>query len=356
MNEYRFFQGFHVLRLAGTDAEMGYQHGRLLADAIQRGPVPYFRDYLPRMLQPSLGRQGSQFLAGMLQASVGSQLIQRFPPHLRAHLAGLAEGCGLPLNDILRAFVLPDLFLWLVSLSNRVRQPGPAPLVPLLGCSSAIAQAAASAEGTLLHGRNLDYMGVGYWDAEPAILFYTPDQGLPYVSVSSAGIPFGGITAMNTAGLTLAVHQHLSCLNVRRGGVPVGVAGDEVMRKAESLEDAVRILDAHPPTACWTYLIASANEGALLCYETSGVTTRHFITDAPVFGYTNFYHDPELAACETHLYPSQWRSNLGRYQTICQSLQADQGALTANHIARVLGHADGACRLARPLAMLYTVS
>ncbi|PKL78068.1 MAG: hypothetical protein CVV27_04020, partial [Candidatus Melainabacteria bacterium HGW-Melainabacteria-1] len=332
-----------------------------LKAAIQTGPVPYFRDYLPRMLEPGLGRQGARTVASAIQASAGRQLIQRFPRHLREHLTGLAEGAGIPLRDVMQAFVLPDLFLWLVSLSNRKRQPGPAPLLPTsflptLGCSSALAMPGATADGALLRGRNLDYMGVGYWDAEPAILFYQPDGAMPYVSVSAAGVPFGGFTSMNAAGLTLAVHQHLSSLNVRRGGTPIGIAGDAVMRQAETLADAVRLLDAQPPTACWTYLIASAREQALLVYETTGQGSKWFISQAPVYGYTNFFHDRSLAARETHLYPSQWRSNLGRYRTICTELSAKQGSLTPDHIAGILGHGGGNCRLAKPLAMLYTIS
>lgn len=330
---------------------MGFQHGRLLAQAIRRGPVPYFRDYLPRMLSTGLG-PGAQTAARLLQATVGRELIARFPAHLRVHLEALAAGAGLPLADFLRAFVLPDQFLWLVSLANRARRPG---VAPTLGCSSALALATRTAGEGLLHGRNLDYMGVGYWDAEPAILFYTPEQGQPYVSLSAAGIPFGGITAMNAAGLTLAVHQHLSCLNLKRGGVPIGIAGDAVMRRAESLAEAVRLLDDHPPTACWTYLIASAREQAVLVYETGGSATRWFISRQPTLGYTNFYLDPELAAAETHFYPSQWRSNLGRYQTLQQRLGQPQN-LSAQDLAGLLGDAGGACRLAQPLAMLYTVS
>lgn len=340
MEEYRYYQGFHVLRLAGSDAEMGFQHGRLLKEAIRRGPVPYFRDYLPRMLETSLGRAQARAVAGLLQASAGRELAEKLPPRLRRHLDGLAAGAELPVQDLMRAFVLPDLFLWLVSLSNRVKRPGAAPL-PLLGCSSALALAESTHGAGLLHGRNLDYMGVGYWDAEPALLFYQPDQGMPYASVSAAGIPFGGITAMNQAGLTLAVHQHLSCLNVRRGGVPIGIAGDAVMRQGESLADAVKLLEAHPPTACWTYLIASAQEQAVLCYETGGAATRWFITRQPTFGYTNFYLDPALAAQETHYYPSQWRSNLGRYDTICARL--NQAQLSPDAIARILGDASPAC-------------
>lgn len=330
---------------------MGYQHGVALKSAIQRGVIPYFQHYLPRVLQPMVGRQGARVVHQLLHQLPGKKLFAAFPAEIQAHMRALAEGAELPLEQVTQAFVLPDLFLWLVSRSNLLKRP---PMAPQLGCSSVFVQGAASKQG-MLHGRNLDYMGVGHWDAEPAILFYQPDQGQRYVSVSSAGIPLGGVTAMNEAGLTLAVHQHLSCLNIALKGTPIGVAGDQVMRRAENLNEALAILESFPPNVCWTYLIASAEEQALLCYETTGKGSKWQIVKEDQFAYTNFYLDPELAALETHLYPSQWRSNQGRYQALCAGLQ--QQPLDANDVAGLLAHPGAErCRLSQPVAMLFTVS
>lgn len=354
MSDYLQYQGFHVLKLRGTDAEMGFQHGQILRDAIQRGPIPFFKKYLPRSLQPLVGQKGAQTLQYLLHQVTGKKLFASFPKPIQEHMQALAEGAELPLQDLIEAFVLPDLFLWLVSRSNRLQMPLPA---PQLGCSSAFAQGSATVEGQMFHARNLDYMGVGHWDREQAILFYQPEGSQAYVSISAAGIPLGGVTAMNEAGLTLAVHQHLSCLNVELGGTPIGVAGDQVMRQAETLADAVRILEAHPPNVCWTYLIASARENAILCYETTAQGSHYFISEEPHFAYTNFYLNPELAERETHLYPSQWRSNLDRYGSIQRHFEHHEGPLDANQMARILAE-PGAdrCRLSRPLAMLFTVS
>ena len=139
----------------------------------------------------------------------------------------------------------------------------------------------ASADGHVRHARNLDYMGVGHWDQEAAVLFYAPDEGQPYVSISSAGVPLGGITAMNQSGLTLAVHQHLGCLDFELGGMPVGLIGDQVMRHAHSLSEACAILDGHRPNGGWTYLVASATENAILCYEVTAARRAWKIATKP---------------------------------------------------------------------------
>ena len=40
----------HVLSLAGSDHEMGRQHGELLADEIRRGPIPYYRRIVEKLM------------------------------------------------------------------------------------------------------------------------------------------------------------------------------------------------------------------------------------------------------------------------------------------------------------------
>lgn len=359
MPGYRRYQGLHVLQIGGSDYEMGYQHGQLLKEAIPRGAVPYFAVYLEKILRQAVGERTAKTLKKGLDRWVGRQLMAEFPAHVKAHVKGLAEGAELPEALIWQAFVLPDSFLWLSCQSQKMRKLELAPqlAVQTLGCSSAVAHSGATAQGQLLHARNLDYMGAQVWDREAAVLFCSPEDGMNYLSITSAGIPLGGVTAMNEAGLTLAVHQHVACLNLQLGGQPVGIIGDEVMRKAHTLEQARRILDAHRPTACWTYLVASASEKALLCYEVSGTDRHWFITDQETFAYSNMYLTKKLADRETHLYPSQWRSNLGRYQHIDQFLRSRHGHLQPQDMAYLLGdRVDPRCRMRTPLAMLLTVS
>lgn len=359
MPGYRRYQGLHVLKIGGSDYEMGYQHGQMLKAAIPQGAVPYFAVYLEKILRQAVGERAAKTLKKGLDRWVGRQLVAEFPLHVKAHVKGLAEGAGLPEALIWQAFVLPDSFLWLSCQSQKMRKLELAPqlAVQTMGCSSAVAQGSATKQGQLLHARNLDYMGAQVWDREAAVIFSQPEDGLNYLSITSAGIPLGGVTAMNEAGLTLAVHQHVACLNLQLGGQPVGIVGDEVMRKAQTLDQARKILDAHRPTACWTYIITSAAEKALLCYEVTGTERHWFITDQETFAYSNMYLSKKLADRETHLYPSQWRSNLGRYQHIDSYLKARHGQLEAQDMAYLLGdRVDARCRMRTPLAMLLTVS
>jgi tetratricopeptide (TPR) repeat protein len=347
----------HILHLHGDDYAMGLQHGQALKTAIARGAVPYLATYLDKLLRTSLGASGARVAQMGLRQTVGRQLRKAFPGHVLQHMRGLAAGAELPEQLFFDAFTLPETFLWLMHTSQRLRRPELAPQLAVLGCSSVFVKGAASADGHVRHARNLDYMGVGHWDQEAAVLFYTPDEGQPYVSISSAGVPLGGITAMNQSGLTLAVHQHLGCLDFELGGMPVGLIGDQVMRHAHSLSEACAILDGHRPNGGWTYLVASATENAILCYEVTAARRAWKIIDADSFVYTNMFQHQALADREAHVYPSQWRSCLGRYRFLSAQVDERSGPLDVAALRHLLGHrADPRCRLRTPTAMLTTLS
>ena len=361
-SRYERFEGFHVLRLEGTDYEMGYQHGALLKEAIGRGPLPYFGDFVDRIIVRSFGLVGKPLAraAGIgLGETVGRRIASRFPGYVREALEGLADGAEIPRTQLLRAVTMPETYLFiLATVIQRRKYPiAPRLSVPMMGCTSVVAWGDATTNGQMLHGRNFDYQGVGAWDTEPLIAFYRPKDGQRYVSIASAGIHFGGITAMNESGLTLVVHQHLASLDFDLGGLPIGAAGDRIMREAKNLDDARRILDEHVPNGAWTYVITSAKEKQALCYEVTSKRRAWFHPEGDTFGYTNMYLSKVFDGCEVYAYPAQWHHNAGRFHRANQLLSSARGNIDADRIASFLGDlGDETCRFQSAISCLQTVA
>ena len=355
-NRYRQYEGLHVLRLSGTDYEMGYQHGVLLREAIPRGPLPYFSKYVQKILTGALPPPAARLAGRILGRTVGRAIARQFPPSLQDALDGLADGAQISRRQLRRAVTMPETYLWVLSKYRSIVGASSAPRfgVPVMGCSSAVAWGAATTDGSLLHGRNFDYQGVGYWDREQAVVFHRPVDGQPYVSVAAAGILFGGITAMNAAGLTMVIHQHMSARDFDLGGLPVGVVGDQIMRHAKTLDEARVLLDEHHPNGPWTYVVGSAEEQAVLCYEVTARQRAWFITQGPTFAYANIYLHRQFEGNEVFFYPTYWRNNTGRYHMVTELLQ--HRPLDATHIAAILGHpGDPPCRFQNCVALLSTV-
>ncbi|MFO0564602.1 MAG: C45 family autoproteolytic acyltransferase/hydrolase [Polyangiaceae bacterium] len=351
--------GLHVLRLAGDDYEMGFQHGLLLKEALGSGPIPYFERYVESLLAAGLGPRAGRWIGRGLRHSVGRLVAQGFPAHVRRALDGLSDGAGLRRQRLLGAVTMPETYLWVIACALALRSPRLAPRsgIPLLGCTSAVAWGDATRDGGLLHGRKFDYQGVGAWDTEQAVVFHRPSDGQPYVSISAAGVLFGGITAMNAAGLSLVVHQHMVSDAMKLGGVPIGVTGDSVMRHAKNLDDARRILDADVPNGCWTYVVASGRERATLVYEVTPKGRAFRVETEGTVAYSNVFWDAELGRTERHLYPSHWRNNLARLRRTDALLSSARGQIDERTIARILGDtgSDG-CRFETAISMLLTVA
>ncbi len=353
----------HVVKLVGTPRDMGRQHGQMLRDEVRRGPIPYYRTYLERMM----GRSGLGALAPLawplIQKTVGRKVAGQFPDYAIDAIRGLAEGADLSYEELLEGCSLPDSLMWVAARVMGVRRVGPAVAHRLalgLGCTSAIAWGDATTDGKLLHARNLDYHGVGVWPDTAGVFFHEPDEGLRYVSVAAAGVLMGGVTAMNEAGLTLTVHQHMFTDQTRLGGTPIGCVGDVIMREARNLDDAERILRAQRPIGCWTYLITDGKTREVLCFEESPSRQVTIKRDGEggTFGYANIYLDDELGATEKALYGSYWRHNLGRHQRAHALLDQGRGQLDPTRMASIL--ADGGetedCRIATAISMVMTVA
>lgn len=355
--------GFNVLNLQGSFYEMGYQHGALLRHEVAAGPIPYYRQFVEKLMGSTVGPLSPYFWP-VLQRLVGRRVEGRLPGFAQDTIRGIADGAGLRHQDVLDGCTMPDSLLWLAARMMQLKQPGPAVAHRLslgLGCTSAIAWGDATRDGRLLHARNFDYHGVGCWPDHATLLFHQPDHGHRYVSVAAAGVGLGGITAMNDAGLSLSVHQHMFTDRTRLGGTPIGIAGDVVMREASNLDDAERILAEHRPIGCWTYLVTDARQREVLCWEEN--PDRHVAIrrgaddDDSTFGYANVYLDPELGATEVDLYRSYWRHNQGRHRRVRERLAEDAGSLDVRGMADIIGDTgDSDCRIRESIAMVLTVA
>ncbi len=369
---HRRVAGLHVLKLTGSPFEMGRQHGELLADEIRRGPIPYYRSYLERLM----GRSGLGAVAPLAwsaaQQLIGTRVRAGLPAYALEAIRGMSEGADLDLQETLQGCTMPDTLLWVASRMMQLKRVGPAVYHRLalgMGCTSAIAHGEATVDGKLLHARNFDYHGVDCWPRTSAVIFHEPDEGLRYVSIGAAGVLLGGVTAMNEAGLTLTVHQHMFTDRAALGGMPAGVIGDRIMREARSLDDAEAILRSQRPIGCWTNLITDGHRREVLCWEenperhvalrysaSSGRQVNGKSVRGDTFGYANIYLDEQLGDTEANLYPSYWRHNLGRMRRVNALLTERAGTIDADTMASFLGdEGETQCRIATSIGMLMTV-
>ncbi|MBL8612264.1 MAG: hypothetical protein JNL38_33290, partial [Myxococcales bacterium] len=108
-------RGLRVMRVKGSFYEMGRQHGALLSSEIRRGPIPYYRHFVQKLFGGgAIGRLGPALFTA-LQHTVGRKVAKTMPSFAIETLRGVADGAGIPFQDLLDGGTMPDSMVWLAS-------------------------------------------------------------------------------------------------------------------------------------------------------------------------------------------------------------------------------------------------
>jgi hypothetical protein len=236
--------GYPVLHLKGSPYELGYQHGVLMKERV--------RSNLGNIL--ALGEEETLVEVGPVKMKPADAIrtivkIQEpfVPQKYFQEMRGLAEGAGLELDDVQMANFLPELF----------------------HCSGFAIANSATADGTLYHGRVLDYAIDWGLQDHAVIIVVEPDEGIPFVNVSYAGF-IGSVTGMNA--------EHISVGEMGGGGVglwqgmPMALLVREVLTRATSLEEAIAIYRDTPRTCQYFYVVADGETNESVGMEASWQT------------------------------------------------------------------------------------
>jgi isopenicillin-N N-acyltransferase-like protein len=217
--------GTRVLLLQGTPEEMGAQHGGLLKKEI--------KNVLNRILY-GVG-VGSSFAKGRwffgeieeAQSRINPYIDQRYLTEMDA----IALATGHEKEEIRLANFFPELF----------------------HCSGFAIFGDATQNGTLYHGRVLDYLrGMGL-EQNAVVIVSKPDKGNAWVNISYAGF-VGSVTAMNEK--KVAIGEMGGRGEGNWDGKPMAQLVRECMEKADTLEQAVEIMRKGPRTCEYYYVIS----------------------------------------------------------------------------------------------------
>lgn len=334
-----------LARLAGSQAEMGAQHGRLVAPEAAR-LLHFYRTMPERTLAGDLGVAG-KLAVRAITAAWQARLARARPPELvarsAAFIAAVAERARVGRHPEL-AFAVMDTLQNTVAIAARLHQGPFAGAVTARGmmaaapaCSTAIVWGRASEDGELRFARNFDFPGVGVWDAAPAFVVCAPDRGQRYGFFATRGADTPVVTVVNEAGLVLAPHTRFH-KDVTFGGAMILDVVHAIAMRAETLADAIAIAREHPASSSWGIAIGSAREREACVLELAGPHVE--VVRPGAEGYlvcTNRYRTPALQPREVTA-SHAWVIQPDRRERRLRALIAERAApLSSRDLARFLG-------------------
>jgi isopenicillin-N N-acyltransferase like protein len=226
--------GYRVLHVKGDPYEMGFQQGALLRDDIREG----FR-YLFEVKGKDLKFEAAGLsLFDPKRAIKGIAAGQRkfVPERFFDEMRGIADGAGLDIQDVVVANFIPELF----------------------HCSGFALSGSATKDGTLYHGRVLDY-GCDWRLQEHAVLTVAEPRGkIPFVNVTYAGF-VGSVTGMNAERVSIGEMGGRGMGHWE--GVPMAFLVRMVLEEANTLDRGIAIFRDNPRTCEYYFVIADGKTG-----------------------------------------------------------------------------------------------
>ena len=225
-------QGRLFLILAGSPEEMGTAHGRLLA--------PQVGTLVDRVLYGVGGAES--VMSGEWFIDTSAEIARRTSPHIPkrfvAECDAMSQAAGISIRDGRYANLFPERF----------------------HCSGIAVRGKATTDGQVVHARVLDYMrDIGLQRCAVTMVFM-PQGHYAWISSGYSGL-IGTVTAMND--------QHLAMGEMGGGGVgdwdgmPMTFLMRDVMERAASVDEAVRIIQQTPRT-CEYHYVLSDKAGAMV--------------------------------------------------------------------------------------------
>ncbi len=294
--------GYPVLHLKGTPYEMGFQHGALFREHVRENSHYLLNvkgeeqtlEWGPLRLKPRT----------LIETVIQTQkpfVSERYLDEIR----GVAEGAGMSETDARLANFIPEMF----------------------HCSGFALMNSATRDGTLYHGRVLDYAVDWRLQEHAVIIVAEPAGGIPFVNVTYAGF-IGSVTGMNAR--QVAIGEMGGGGVGHWEGVPMAWLVREVLERAETLDDAIGVFRDSPRTCQYFYVISDAKTNRAVGMEASW---NAFFTIQPG------QHHPLLPK---PVKDTVLLSAGERYDLLASRAQAGYGTFTAESALRLMD---------RPVAM-----
>ncbi|MBI3997279.1 MAG: hypothetical protein HY352_06445 [Candidatus Omnitrophica bacterium] len=246
--------GLRVVHLSGTPYELGKQHGALLRDEVREAVTKvlgYFRGYLKI--------PGIRTWAANWWLEYAWKQARPFIPqdHLE-ELRGLADGSGVSLEDLYRLHAVPDR---------------------TYSCSSFAAWGRATADGRLIHVRNLDWSIKAGIQQFPVVFVVRPAGKHAFVNIGWAGF-IGVLTGVNDEQMSVGqVGAETKDDSFR--GEPMVFLMRRVLETADDLDAATTLVRQATRTIGVNYVFADADAHRAIALETTHRYVRVFEANDP---------------------------------------------------------------------------
>lgn len=242
--------GLKVVVAGGTPREMGRQYGAAVAADIRRG----IDSYLFEHVRDNQG-YGTDYMRRCAQT-----MARHIAPEYIEEMQGVAEGSGVPYEDILAMHTHADMVHYGHDWGKPKGDAGAGH-----ECSNFAVWGPGTVDGKLYHGRNLDWTTGTKVQSSSVVYIGIPRQGNPFALVTYAGC-IGAVTGMSAAGITFG--EMTSTTNDETlDGEPLFIICRRILQHCSTLAEVEQMVTSYAGTTGWNFVIASGRECSARAFE-----------------------------------------------------------------------------------------
>ncbi len=230
-------RSLNVLHTSGSHFDMGYQQGYLLRDQV----VQNVQAGLVYLQNPRYVKVPASQIADAVNHLI-AQTPQKYIDEVNGMIAGVAAAGGpqLSFQDVMTIQMTADL-------------------TQVVACTQFAAKGAATSNGHVIHGRNLDWETVPGFAHERAMLMVAQGSGEQATcSASWAGF-VGTITGINGKGISVGTNTCFST-DSTFDGVPLSFLLRDSLESSTTLDEYTNFLNTHPRTVGTNLVVSSGQE------------------------------------------------------------------------------------------------
>lgn len=284
-----------VLRLSGTPREMGFQHGAALKPQIHF----LYHEYYEAMVKRLVGEADLKAWARETEPFV--------PEAYRDEMRGLAEGSGLPYEEVLVVNTMIDRF-------------------QTIACSTVVASGEATKDGQVYFGRNLDFPGRNLLQKMTVVIVWSPEGKTPLAAVTWPGMlgVLSGMNAEGVSGATMLVHKGRDLT----AGLPYLFMYRQALEGARTKDDVYASISKAKRTSSNNFMVVDATGASEVIEFDPEVAIRRPAT-AGCHCSTNFFASDDL---RDRCMPV----GKDRYESLAEFLERERGKIDLDLVKRAL--------------------
>lgn len=246
--------GLYEMYVEGAPFELGVVNGKLSKELVQR-QEDHFTDQLRKMVPSESYIKFLKYFVRFFNRHLSENVAEENKEEIYGISFSAAEKyqfIGTNYERILNYHAAHDIGHALQNMA-------------LVGCTAFGTWNDASADSTLIIGRNFDFYVGDKFAEDKIVAFYHPQKGYNFMIITWGGFT-GATSGMNDQGLTVTINADKSAVPTA-SATPVSLVAREILQYATTIDEAWTIAKKHKMFVSESFLVGSAKDNRAAIIE-----------------------------------------------------------------------------------------